>query len=49
MRNKFEIDEERRRDELIRAIEHSVENLSVHELEALHYDMITKGYIVTDM
>ena len=49
MRYRFEVDEERRRDELIRAIEHSVENLSVQELEALHYDMVTKGYILTDM
>lgn len=37
--------EEFRRDELIRIIEHSVENLTLQELEALYYDMITKSYI----
>ncbi len=34
-----------RRDELIRVIEHSVENLTLQELEALYYDMSTKNYI----
>lgn len=34
-----------RRDELIRIIEHSVENLTLAELEALYYDMTTKTYI----
>lgn len=38
-------DEERRRDELIRVIEHSVEQLSLAELEALYYDLISKDYI----
>ena len=33
-----------RRDELIRIIEHSVENLTLAELEALYYDMSTKNY-----
>ena len=33
------------RDELIRKIEHSVENLTLPELEALYYDMSTKNYI----
>ncbi|MBR1558339.1 MAG: hypothetical protein IJ647_11445 [Prevotella sp.] len=28
-----------RREELIRIIEHSVENLTLQELEALYYDM----------
>lgn len=36
--------DESRRDELIQKIEHSVEQLTLQELEALHYDMITKGY-----
>ena len=34
-----------RRDELIRIIEHSVEKLTLAELEALYYDMNTKNYI----
>lgn len=33
------------REELIRVIEHSVENLTLQELEALYYDMSTKNYI----
>ena len=41
----FEQDEELRRNELIRKIEHSVENLTLPELEALYYDMLTKDYI----
>ena len=36
------------RDELIRKIEHSVENLTLQELEALYYDMATKNYINED-
>lgn len=34
-----------RREELIRVIEYSVENLTLQELEALYYDMSTKNYI----
>lgn len=37
--------EEYRREELIRAIEHSIKNLTLQELEALYYDMSTKNYI----
>ncbi|MBO7067342.1 MAG: hypothetical protein J6W52_01495 [Bacteroidaceae bacterium] len=37
--------EEYRRDELIKKIEHAVNKLTLEELEALHYDMITKNYI----
>ena len=37
--------DEHRRDELIRIIEHSVEKLTLQELEALYYDMTTKSYI----
>ena len=37
--------EEYRRDELIRIIEHSLEKLTLQELEALYYDMSTKNYI----
>lgn len=43
--NRFDNDDERRRDELIRTIEHSVNELTTQELEALYYDMISKGYI----
>jgi len=34
-----------RREGLIRQIEHSLENLTLQELEALYYDMSTKNYI----
>ena len=34
-----------RRDELIRVIEHSVENLTLQELEALYYYRSTKNFI----
>ena len=43
--NRFTQSEEFRRDELIRMIEHSVEKLTLAELEALYYDMTTKLYI----
>ena len=43
--NRFNQTDERRRDELIRIIEHSVEKLTLAELEALYYDMTTKSYI----
>lgn len=41
----YQQSEEHRRDELIRIIEHSVEKLTLQELEALYYDMTTKSYI----
>ena len=37
--------DESRREELIRMIEHSVQQLSLGELEALYYDMVAKEYI----
>ena len=37
--------EDYRREELIRKIEHSLESLTLQELEALYYDMSTKNYI----
>ena len=37
--------DESRREELIRMIEHSVQQLSLGELEALYYDMVAKDYI----
>ena len=42
---RFGQSEEYRREELIRKIEFSVENLTLQELEALYYDMSTKNYI----
>lgn len=45
MANRFDQSDERRRDDLIRNIEHSIEALTLPELEALYYDMISKGYI----
>ena len=43
--NRFNQNDEYRRDELIRIIEHSVEKMTLQELEALYYDMSTKNYI----
>ena len=34
-----------RREELIKRIEHALAGLTLEELEALHYEMITKNYI----
>ena len=41
----FGSDDETRRAELIRTIEHSIERLNLGELEALYYDLIAKDYI----
>ena len=41
--NKFTQSDDMRRDELLRKIEHSIENLTLQELEALYYDMSTKN------
>lgn len=43
--DKYTKSEDFRREELIRIIEHSVENLTLQELEALYYDMTTKNFI----
>ncbi len=43
--NRFDRSDSQRREELINTIEHSVEQLTVEQLEALYYDMIAKGYI----
>lgn len=37
--------DEYRREELIKKIEYAVNILTLEELEALHYDMITKNHI----
>ena len=42
---RFTQSDENRRDELIRIIEHSVEKMTLAELEALYYDMETKNFI----
>ena len=34
-----------RRDELVRKIEHALQELTLGELEALYYDMISKDYL----
>lgn len=41
----FDSDNDARRDELIRTIEHSVERLTLGELESLYYDLVSKDYI----
>ena len=41
----FRQSDESRKDELVLVIEHSVQNLTLQELEALYYDMVTKDYI----
>ena len=38
-------EEDTRRAELVRILEHSIERLSPAELEALYYDLIAKDYI----
>lgn len=38
-------DSDYKRSELVRKIEHAVEHMTLSELEALSYDMFTKGYI----
>lgn len=42
---RFGQSDEFRREELIRKIEHSLESLTLQELESLYYDMSTKNYI----
>mgnify|MGYP003358698279 FL=1 len=34
-----------RRDELVRKIEHALQELTLGELDALYYDMISKDYL----
>lgn len=38
-------DEEHRREELIKNIEMALTKLTVSELEAISYDLLTKGYM----
>ena len=39
------IENDARRAELIRVLEHSIERLSLAELEALYYHLVAKDYI----
>lgn len=39
------IEEDSGKAELIRILEHSIERLSLAELEALYYDLVAKDYI----
>ena len=39
------IENDTRRAELIRVLEHSLERVSLAELEALYYDLVAKDYI----
>ncbi|NPD81081.1 hypothetical protein HPS57_03710 [Prevotella sp. PINT] len=39
------LNEEYRREELLRNIEHALQKLSLSELEAISYDLLTKGYM----
>ena len=41
---KYGSSDEIRREELIKKIEATVKGLTLEELEALHYDMMTKNY-----
>ena len=41
----YSTDPELRREELVQIIEHSLNALTLQELEALYYDMFTKDYI----
>ena len=43
--NRLSDDTDYKRSELIRKIELAVERMSLSELEALSYDMFTKGYL----
>ena len=43
--NRLSDDNEYKRLELVRKIERAVERMTLKELEALSYDMFTKGYI----
>ena len=38
-------DNDYKREELIKKIEHALGHMTLNELEALSYDMFTKGYL----
>ena len=41
----YEDDNDYKREELIKKIEHALGQMTLKELEALSYDMFTKGYL----
>lgn len=41
----FGLSDDFRREELIRTLEHTIQKLTLQELEALYYDMQTKQFI----
>ena len=43
--NRLTGSDEYRREEIIKNIERALQRLSLNELEALSYDMLTKGYL----
>ena len=43
--SRLDSDDSYKRQEYVRKIERAVEQMSLKELEALAYDMFTKGYI----
>jgi hypothetical protein len=45
----FGYSDEYRREELIRIIEHSIQKLTLEELESLYYDMTTKQFIADEI
>ncbi len=45
MNNRLSDTDEYKRDNLIRKIEHAVELMTLKELEAVAYDLFTKGYL----
>ena len=47
--NRYRPSDEHRREELIRKIEAAVNSLTLEELEALHYDMLTKNYGMNEL
>lgn len=43
--NRLTDNDDYKRDTLIRKIEHAVEQMTLKELEAVAYDLFTKGYL----
>lgn len=45
MEERFSDSDDYRREHFIRVIEHAVEHMTLKELEAVAYDLFTKGYL----
>lgn len=43
--NRLTDNDDYKRDMLVRKIEHAVEQMTLKELEAVAYDLFTKGYL----